>query len=164
MFQRKKNSEKNKEETEKEILQEICQTYGPRISQITIGGAQIAPIVENFLRRCFPKCSLSNIYGTTELGAIAINNLFRPDLQFKLIPWQTYLPSDWPFPRGELAVKRTVNMGKLNASPELPQSELEWYPTGDIVELIGSRSIRIIDRKSTLFKLSTGRFVKGFFI
>eukprot|EP01126_Amoeba_proteus_P062116 TRINITY_DN8401_c0_g1_i2.p1 TRINITY_DN8401_c0_g1~~TRINITY_DN8401_c0_g1_i2.p1 ORF type:complete len:621 (+),score=61.13 TRINITY_DN8401_c0_g1_i2:445-2307(+) len=135
------------EEAVKSSLQTMSSVLGNRLRQIVCGGSSISSDVLDFLRHCF-KCRVSNLYGTTETGAIASDNQIRSGVIFKLSPWEEYRPTDWPNPRGELWIKKT------NKS-----SSDDWVQTGDIVELYGNRMINIIDRKTNIIKLAQGEFV-----
>ena len=120
--------------------------------------------------------SVSEIYGATEFGVIASNGQLRRDLDFRLVGWEEYKPTDWPFPRGELLVRAK---NRSNAASKIFSFEGEgggeggeggrgesriadeegFYHTGDIVELRGPRKISIVDRKKSVFKTAHGEYI-----
>ena len=81
-----------------------------------------------------------------------------------------YFTEDSPHPRGELLVKTSESVSGYNGNTEetskafdadgwyyfLKITNLTWtrFRTGDIVELLAPRKIRVIDRKKNIFKLS----------
>lgn len=105
-------------------------------------------------------------YGTTETGGLTRNG--RPQnpettkLQLLDRPDLGYTTSDYPFPRGEIiACTSRMTPGYFNA----PSSEYfitiggqRYFRTGDIGEMANGE-IRVIDRASSMFKLSQGIFV-----
>jgi long-chain acyl-CoA synthetase len=69
--------------------------------------------------------------------------------------------SDNP-PKGELLVRSTSSIkGYFNNTEDTERNfdSEGFFRTGDIVEQLGPRNIRIIDRKKNIFKLSQGEFV-----
>lgn len=91
------------------------------------------------------------------------------DVKIRLVDWQEggYQLTDLPFPRGELLIGGPhVSSGYFRLSSETRENFFtdkngtRWYVTGDIVELnVENGSLRIIDRKKDLVKMSNGEFI-----
>jgi long-chain acyl-CoA synthetase len=66
---------------------------------------------------------------------------------------------DIPYPRGELLVKTKHMIRSYYNNTEETSAALDdgWFRTGDVVELIGPRQIKIVDRVKNFFKLSQVR-------
>lgn len=55
---------------EEEIRTKISGILGGRLKSVASGGAPTSKAVLDFLQKCFPKCSVSNGYGSTETAGI----------------------------------------------------------------------------------------------
>ena len=114
-----------------------------------------------FLREVFADCLVVEGYACTEAGPIADDEgQLLPAVQFRLedVYELDYTTADKPYPRGQLVVSTPQTISAYDgAYDELLAAG--WFRTGDIVELIGPRQIRIIDRLKHFFKLSQGEFV-----
>ncbi|CAG2163056.1 unnamed protein product [Oppiella nova] len=150
---------------------------GGRVKVIACGGAPLSPEAHQFMRHCFDLKVLQG-YGLTETSASAtlmdlddssVGFVGQPldGIQIKLIDWEegNYKVIDKPNPRGEVVV------GGLNVTNGYYQNEaltqelykeengIKWFFTGDIGEIYPNGSIKIIDRKKDIIKLSTGEYV-----
>uniref|UniRef100_A0A6B2KX82 Carrier domain-containing protein n=1 Tax=Arcella intermedia TaxID=1963864 RepID=A0A6B2KX82_9EUKA len=149
----------------KQLLKEFSGILGHRVQEIGVGGAAVSPLLYKFLKECFPSASVKQGYGSTEAGSIADSDgKLYYFVQHKLIdvPELGYFSTDKPFPRGELCIKsRAMVEGYYNQPEETAQSfdEEGFFHTGDVVELIGERQVKIIDRSKNIFKLSQGEFI-----
>ncbi|KNC56202.1 uncharacterized protein AMSG_12453 [Thecamonas trahens ATCC 50062] len=140
---------------------------GGSLRYITTGGASTPPAVLAWLIDTF-SASVNDGYGATEVGSIATNGRIVPGVSIRLrdVPDMGYLATDKPHPRGELLV-RTPSMAKAYVGAVDPAAAVDafnaandgFYATGDVVELLGPRSIRIIDRCKNFVKLAQGEFV-----
>ncbi|GAM21371.1 hypothetical protein SAMD00019534_045460 [Acytostelium subglobosum LB1] len=154
----------SREYCEEKVVKQFSQVLGNRVSSIVTGGAPTSEDVMNFMRRCWPKTGIANSYGLSEAIGIFVDGYVAEDIQFRLepVPEFGYSPEDKPNPRGELVVKSaTMSSGYYRNDQLTNDSRTEdgWFKTGDIVEQLGPRKIKIIDRKKNAFKLSNGEFV-----
>jgi fatty acid CoA ligase FadD9 len=148
---------------------------GGRTDVLVTGGAPTSAAVIDFLKRCF-RCEVNDGYGATETGPILTDGKPQPGVEVKLlaVPELGYSPDDQPRPRGELLV-RTATMadGYLLASDTTGVAGADsgdaataallgsdgWYHSGDVCQLERDGRISVIDRRSSIFKNSTGEFV-----
>eukprot|EP01132_Coremiostelium_polycephalum_P008528 gene8528-10483_t len=152
------------EEIDAKLYKRYHSLFGDRIRLLVNGGAQISNDVLTFLRNCWSLIRVSNSYGITETYGISSNGFLYQDVKIRLeaVPELDYFPSDEPYPRGELWVKTPFMAQSYYKNPELTKQSFDedgYFKTGDIVELVGPRSIRFIDRKKHAFKLCNGEFV-----
>ncbi|EGG16162.1 hypothetical protein DFA_09189 [Cavenderia fasciculata] len=159
----KLNPSSSKEYCEEKCLKKIKNVLGDRLEAIVTGGAPTSEEVLKFMKNCWPGVGISNSYGLSEVIGIFIDGYIQHDIEFRIdpVPEFGYYPTDLPNPRGELLVKsKTMTTGYYN-NPQLTAESFQdgWFKTGDIVEQIGSRKVKIIDRKKHAFKLSNGEFV-----
>jgi fatty acid CoA ligase FadD9 len=157
-------SNEQKAEIRRAVLTKFSGILGGRITNIGMGGAAINPVVKAFCVECFKSASVREGYGTTEVGTIADDRGdVRYGVVFKLldVPEMGYFTTDNP-PKGELLVRSTSSIkGYFNNTEDTERNfdSEGFFRTGDIVEQLGPRNIRIIDRKKNIFKLSQGEFV-----
>ena len=150
---------------------------GGRVRLIVTGSAPISPSTLNFLRIVFA-CDVHEGYGMTECS-LACNITLPsdcgtghvgppvPTCEQKLVsvPEMGYSTDDTPNPRGEICVRGpTVFQGyykQLDKTAEAFNGDIEagWLHTGDIGEWRPDGTLRIIDRKKSLFKLAQGEYV-----
>ncbi|CAF4213738.1 unnamed protein product, partial [Didymodactylos carnosus] len=155
---------KSKDMVYQKVLTQFRSIFGERLTSVSTGGASTSETVKEFLIDCFGYGRVYEGYGCTEAGDITGDNgILCVGVQIKLedIPELDYYQTDKPYPRGELWVKtRTLIPGYYNNSIDTEKSLKDgWFCTGDIVELIDSRQIKIIDRKKNFFKISQGEYV-----
>ena len=158
---------------EERLLLQFSKLVPIRCKAITVGGAMISPVILDFIKRCFKKCTIYESYGSTECGSIATDNIVETRLPYRLVsvPEMGYTTDDKPYPRGELVIKTgELFTGYIN-NPEETQTaftEDGYFRTGDIVETrtnkYGAVTLQIIDRKKNFFKLSQGQFVSPEFL
>ncbi len=85
-------------------------------------------------------------------------------LEFKLVdvPELGYLHSDKPYARGEICLRGASVLRGFYKNPELTKQvkdEEGWLHTQDIGMLVHRNALKIIDRKSNIFKLQQGVFI-----
>ena len=140
---------------------------GDRIVAGAVGGAPIAPEVQQFLVDCF-NISFSESYGCTEAGASAIVTDGRIQrktvIDYKLIdvPELGYYTTDQPLPRGELLVKSRLAISGYFKSPEATAQVFDdqgWLHTGDIMVERGPGRLAWLDRRHNVVKLSQAEYV-----
>lgn len=135
---------------------------GGRIIYAATGGAPTSAAVLSWMYTF--SWIVSESYGSMEIGAITSSKKLSAELDFKIVdvPEMGYTSQDKPFPRGELCVKSTTMFsGYHNNDEETNSSFIEggYFRTGDIVQLEGPESVKIIDRKKFIFKLAQGEYV-----
>jgi fatty acid CoA ligase FadD9 len=146
------------------ILSEMRGRFlGDRLCFLATGAAPTAPEVVAFLERCF-HTSITDAYGSTEFGRVAVNGRVEPWISYKLVdaPELGYSIHDKPFPRGELAVKSPREtpgyFRNAEASDRLRDAE-GYILSGDIVEERAPGHVVWIDRRNSALRLAHGEFV-----
>ncbi|EGG18668.1 Putative transposase [Cavenderia fasciculata] len=137
-----------------------------RVETFLTFGSFLGENVKSFITESWPHVPLMDVYGFSEdidFG-ISINGQLKPNVEYRLeaVPEFNYYPTDLPFGRGELCVKKpTLSSGYYKNDVATSQSFIDgWYKTGDIVEVNpDTRKLKIIDRKKHTFKLSSGLFI-----
>lgn len=152
------------EEIKKKVLGRFKGVLGKRIRSVGCGGALPSPALMQFLEECFGQGVASEGYGSTEAGSIAGKGghlVSGVQIQLVDVPELGYFGTDQPYPRGELYVKTgTMISGYYNNEEDTKRLFVDgWFCTGDIVERLEERRIRIIDRRKNFFKLSQGEYV-----
>ncbi|GFE55099.1 AMP-binding enzyme domain-containing protein [Babesia ovis] len=154
------------------FLGKIKKSFGGKINSMVLGSAAMAAndIVD---LQTYLMAPISEGWGTTEVGICFLQDhrdkvkgtIGGPlgDVVFKLrsIPEMEYDARGNP-PRGELLVKGSGFMLGYLRRPEETAEVLDaegWYRTGDVVELMPSMGLRILDRARNLFKLSQGEYI-----
>ena len=88
-------------------------------------------------------------------------------IQIKLIDWEegNYRVTDKPNPRGEVVIggsnvtKGYFKNDKLTKESYKEEDGIKWFLTGDIAEIHSNGSLKIVDRKKDIIKLSTGEYI-----
>ncbi len=99
------------------------------VQMLTSGGEKFDLDTINKLKICFPNAKVRNIYASTEAGTI-----FTTQGDLFVVPRE--LRSKIKISNGELLLKSEL-IGKISSDLD------EWYPTGDIVEIIESEPLKI---------------------
>jgi fatty acid CoA ligase FadD9 len=138
---------------------------GGNVTWASCSSAPIGPELKDFIERLL-QLPLHNVYGSTEAGAIWIDNeLLRPPVEdYRLVdvPELGYYLTDRPYPRGELMLKTTSIIEGYYKRPELTDElfdEAGYYRTSDIVAEHGQGRLHFVDRRKNVIKLSQGEFV-----
>ncbi|GAB4853943.1 eukaryotic long-chain fatty acid CoA synthetase (LC-FACS) [Ancistrocladus abbreviatus] len=158
---------------DKLVFSKIKQSFGGRIRLMLSGGAPLPRHLEEFLRvACC--CVLAQGYGLTESCGgcfTSIANVFPmigtvgapiPTIEARLesVPEMGYdaLSS---VPRGEICLRGKTLFSGYHKRKDLTEEVLldGWFHTGDIGEWQPDGSMKIIDRKKNIFKLSQGEYV-----
>ena len=155
------------------IFDKIKQGFGGRVRLLFSGAAPLSRHVEEFLR--VTSCSvLSQGYGLTEscggcltsivnefsmMGAVGVP---YPTIEARLesVPEMGYDALS-NVPRGEICLRGKTLFSGYFKRQDLTESALVdgWFHTGDIGEWQPNGSMKIIDRKKNIFKLSQGEYV-----
>ncbi|XP_062004420.1 long chain acyl-CoA synthetase 1-like isoform X2 [Rosa rugosa] len=154
-------------------FRKIKNRLGGRIRLIISGGAPLSSEIEEFLRvTCC--CFVLQGYGLTEtvgpttlgfpdemcmIGAVGTVSVFN-ELRLEEVPEMGYNPLGDP-PCGEICLRGKTVFSGYHKSPELTREAIKdgWFHTGDIGQILPNGTIKIIDRKKNLIKLSQGEYV-----
>uniref|UniRef100_K3XB95 Long-chain-fatty-acid--CoA ligase n=1 Tax=Globisporangium ultimum (strain ATCC 200006 / CBS 805.95 / DAOM BR144) TaxID=431595 RepID=K3XB95_GLOUD len=156
------------------VFNKIKMLIGGNVRLMMNGSAPLSQEVKAFIQIIFG-CHVLEGYGLTETSAglscsrveIPIGThvgIPIPGLEVRLedVRDMNYTSDDTPFPRGEVLVRgRNVFRGYFK-QPELTAEVLDadgWFHTGDIGAWNENGTLRIIDRKKNIFKLSQGEYV-----
>ncbi|KAF1319371.1 Long-chain-fatty-acid-coa ligase, partial [Globisporangium splendens] len=156
------------------VFNKLKALLGGRVRMVLSGSAPMTKEVKEFLSVVFG-CPVVEGYGLTESTAgmscatddiIPGNNVGPPlyHIQIRLedVPDMNYTSKDKPLPRGEILVRGPNVFVGYYKQPELTAqvlSEDGWLHTGDIGCWNPDGTLRIIDRKKNIFKLSQGEYV-----
>ncbi|XP_065349419.1 fatty acid CoA ligase Acsl3 [Cloeon dipterum] len=153
------------------------QLMGGRVRMIMSGGAPLSPETHELIKMCLCVQVIQG-YGLTETCSAAtvmdmhddsLGRVGAPatNVDIRLVNWEEghYRVTDRPHPRGEICVGGTNVSPGYYKNPEKTKEEFfdetgrRWFKTGDIGEIHGDGSIKIIDRKKDLVKLQAGEYV-----
>ncbi|KAG4154937.1 hypothetical protein ERO13_D03G083000v2 [Gossypium hirsutum] len=158
---------------DKIVFSKVKQGLGGNVRLILSGAAPLSTHVEEFLR-VVACCHVLQGYGLTEscagsfvslpnelsmLGTVGppVPNI---DVRLESVPEMNYdaLAST---PRGEICIKGNTLFSGYYKREDLTREVLidGWFHTGDIGEWQPNGSMKIIDRKKNIFKLSQGEYV-----
>ncbi|ELR15814.1 acylCoA synthetase, putative [Acanthamoeba castellanii str. Neff] len=156
------------------VFSKIAAKLGARVRLIISGSAPISADVKDFLRICF-SAELLEGYGQTECCAAACATMPGdttsghvgaplPNSELKLVdvPDMKYFATDKPNPRGEICFRGPAVFSGYYQNPEKTAEVLEddgWLHSGDIGEMQPNGTLKIIDRKKDIFKLSQGEYI-----
>ncbi|XP_041362806.1 long-chain-fatty-acid--CoA ligase 5-like [Gigantopelta aegis] len=149
----------------------IQEMYGGRVRLVMTGSAPLSVDVLNFIRAAFG-CLVSEGYGQTEtMGGITFTisgeyesghcgpPMAWAKVKLTDVPEMDYYAKDG---RGEICCKgRCVFQGYFKNEQKTADvfDEDGWMRTGDIGEWLPNGTLRIIDRKKNIFKLSQGEYI-----
>ncbi|KAL6219599.1 hypothetical protein ACLB2K_007358 [Fragaria x ananassa] len=93
------------------------------------------------------------------IGVVGTVSVFN-ELRLEEVPDMGYDPLGDPS-CGEICVRGKTVFAGYHKSPELTREAIKdgWFHTGDIGQILPNGSIKIIDRKKNLIKLSQGEYV-----
>ncbi|KAF8698195.1 hypothetical protein HU200_035714 [Digitaria exilis] len=158
---------------DKLVFSKVKEGLGGQLRVIVSGGAPLAAPVEEFLR-VVTCASVVQGYGLTETCAgsiVSIPNEFSMlgtvgppvqhiDVRLESVPEMGYdaLSS---IPRGEICIRGSVLFSGYYKREDLVQEVVidGWFHTGDVGEWQPDGSLKVIDRKKNIFKLSQGEYV-----
>ncbi|OXA38215.1 Long-chain-fatty-acid--CoA ligase 3 [Folsomia candida] len=157
------------------IMKKTREILGGRIKFLGCGGAPLSRETQEFTKNCLCIPHLGPGYGLTETcGGAVIDDMSMGRIgspaQFcdvRLIDWDegNHSVQDKPFPRGEICVGGPiVALGYLkqngpNKDDFFEEDGTRWFRTGDIGQVEGDGSFRLIDRKKDFVKLSMGEYL-----
>ncbi|KAI8475864.1 MAG: hypothetical protein J3K34DRAFT_17054 [Monoraphidium minutum] len=156
------------------VFSSIKQKLGGRVRLILSGAAPLAPPVQEFLAisMCAPVLQGYGLTETCAASCIAEPFVWEangtvggplPGVQVRLeaVPEMGYDPTADP-PRGEVCIRGPTLFSGYYKEDQLTAECMDadgYFHTGDIAELVGRGTLRIIDRKKNIFKLSQGEYV-----
>ncbi|MBA3502294.1 MAG: AMP-binding protein, partial [Deltaproteobacteria bacterium] len=156
-YARRVRASTNPGDDEPRILAETRAQLGTRLLAVSVGSAPCSAEVLAFLRRCFADVWVSEGYGTTELGTIAVDGVIAQDVAVKLVPLPE-APSS-KVERGEIWVKSPHAIaGYLGEATTTVDAE-GFVATGDLGERDVDGRVRIVGRVRNTIKLAQGEFV-----
>ncbi|KAH9495262.1 Long-chain-fatty-acid--CoA ligase 1, partial [Bulinus truncatus] len=156
---------------DKLIFNKVQNKLGGRIRMVLTGSAPLSAEVLRFLR-CALGCVVLEGYGQTETGAGISMSLPGdpsagsvgpplPGSHIKLIdvPEMDYYVKD---NIGEICAKADFIMKGYYKEPEKTAEALDedgWLHTGDVGTWLPNGTLKIVDRKKNIFKLSQGEYI-----
>ncbi|KAM3321599.1 long chain acyl-CoA synthetase 4-like [Capsicum chacoense] len=159
--------------SDKVVFNKVKEGLGGRVRLILSGAAPLAAHVEAFLR-VVACCHVLQGYGLTETCAgtfVSLPNRYdmlgtvgppvpNVDVCLESVPEMSYdaLSST---PRGEVCVRGDILFSGYYKREDLTKEVMidGWFHTGDVGEWQPNGSLKIIDRKKNIFKLSQGEYV-----
>lgn len=158
---------------DKLVFSKVKERLGGKLRIIISGGAPLSVAVEEFLR--VVTCAhVVQGYGLTETCGgtfVALPNDFSmlgtvgPPRQHTEVRLESVSEMGYDalasIPRGEVCVKGSVLFSGYYKREDLTQEVMidGWFHTGDVGEWQPNGSLKIIDRKKNIFKLSQGEYV-----
>ncbi|MGJ9412772.1 class I adenylate-forming enzyme family protein [Aeromicrobium sp. CF4.19] len=109
----------------------------PSPRQVTMGGEAVPGHLLGALREAFPEASISQIYGSTEVGTTSSTGDDAPGLPASVLERGPDAPVQLKVQDGEMWIKSRIGM--LGYYGDAPVDEDGWRPTGDLVEVVGDR-------------------------
>ena len=154
------------ETAEDEVLDEMrTRVLGGRYITALTGSAPISADLAAWVEKLLDS-RLMNALGATESGAVVIDGKVQcpPVTEYRLadVPELGYFGSDKPHPRGELLIKSRTLFDGYYKRPELTADvfdEQGFYRTGDVFAEVAPDTLRFVDRRNNVLKLSQGEFV-----
>jgi acyl-CoA synthetase (AMP-forming)/AMP-acid ligase II len=111
----------------------------PRLSQITLGGEAAPAALLEELRATFPAARISHIYAGSEFGSTGSVRDGENGLPASLLDHTSESDVSLKIVEGELWVRSSASMLGYHGEGDRPADE--WWPTGDVVEIVGDRIV-----------------------
>lgn len=156
---------------DKLVLRKVQESMGGRIRLLVVGSAPLAGSVLTFMR-CALGCVIVEGYGQTECVApttLTVQGDSTPEHVGPPIPCCAIKLVDVPemeyyavSGHGEICIKGTNVFQGYFKEPEKTRETLDedgWLHTGDIGTWLPNGTLKIIDRKKHIFKLSQGEYI-----
>ena len=161
---------------DKVIFKKISDGTGGRLRAAVSGGAPVAAETQEFLTLTLcpilqgygmtESCGMMSLQLTSDTGVYGNVGSPSPACEIKLVACNNYEPNpstgSLKPPQGELWVRGPIVMKGYYKQPTITAENLTqdgWLMTGDIAEWCPDGTLRIIDRKKNLVKLSHGEYV-----
>ncbi|KAG6621240.1 putative long-chain-fatty-acid-CoA ligase [Phytophthora cinnamomi] len=156
------------------VFSKAKRALGGRVRRMMNGSAPLSKEVKEFCQIVFGATMLEG-YGLTETGAVISCStdeippgdhigipLGNVQICLEDVPEMNYTSHDTPCPRGEILMKGDNLFIGYYKQPDLTKEAIDadgWLHTGDIGCWNPDGTLRIIDRKKNIFKLSQGEYV-----
>ncbi|XP_071548501.1 long-chain-fatty-acid--CoA ligase 1 isoform X1 [Panulirus ornatus] len=156
---------------DKLVFKKVQDSMGGRLRLLVVGSAPLAGNVLTFMRIALG-CVIVEGYGQTECGApstLTIQGDYRPDhvgppiacnaIKLCDVPDMDYYAAQG---QGEVCIKGSNVFKGYFKDPEKTRETIDasgWLHTGDIGQWLPYGTLKIIDRKKHIFKLSQGEYV-----
>ncbi|XP_037781180.1 LOW QUALITY PROTEIN: long-chain-fatty-acid--CoA ligase 1-like [Penaeus monodon] len=156
---------------DKLVFKKVQDGMGGRLRLLVVGSAPLAGNVLTFMRVALG-CVIVEGYGQTECGApstLTIQGDYRPDhvgppiacnaIKLVDVPDMDYYAAQG---QGEVCIKGSNVFKGYFKDPEKTKEAVDaggWLHTGDIGQWLPSGTLKIIDRKKHIFKLSQGEYI-----
>jgi long-chain acyl-CoA synthetase len=157
------------------VFNQVKQKLGGRVRVIVSGGAPLASHVEEFMKvaLCAPAvqgygltetCAASfigNPFLMSHLGSVGVP-LAHTELKLESVPEMGYDALDPNEPRGEILIRGPGLFSGYYKDEKLTADSMTsdgFFRTGDIGALVADGTLKVIDRKKNIFKLSQGEYV-----
>lgn len=156
---------------DKIVFKTVQEALGGHVRLITTGSAPLSPKVLGFLR-CIVGCPILEGYGQTECHAICSLQLVGDEttgtvgpplscntIKLADIPEMAYYAEE---DKGEVCIKGPNVFGGYLKDEEKTREALDkdgWLHTGDVGQWLENGTLKIIDRKKHIFKLSQGEYI-----
>jgi len=144
---------------DKLVYAKIREMFGGRLTGMNVGGAALSPLIARFMNGIGIYCGLG--YGLTETSPVLtgppVGELKIGSSGKAIEGVQLRIAED-----GEIQVKGPNVMKGYYKMPEKTEEAFTddgWFCTGDIGRIDEDGWLFITDRKKSLFKLSTGKYV-----
>jgi acyl-coenzyme A synthetase/AMP-(fatty) acid ligase len=113
----------------------------PNVKHISLGGEGSNIELQNKIKINFPNAKLKNIYASTEVSSLftSTGDLFRIPNRYKEL---VHLDN------GKLMIHKSL----VGQSKSIDFNN-DWYDTGDLVEMVGDDSFKIIGREGSLINV-----------
>lgn len=159
------------------IISKIQAVFGGELRGMVVGGAPLSSQTKSFMAKA--GICIMEAYAATESIGHGVMDIPRSTqvtqgigypmfgAHIKLVDWKEggYLVTDLPNPRGEIHIgSQFISLGYFK-QPDKTAEEfyeadgLRWWRSGDIAEIMSDGSVRVIDRRKDLIKLSRGEYV-----
>jgi long-chain acyl-CoA synthetase len=159
---------------DKTLFSKTKAILGGRAKYVISGSAPLPKQTLEFLRMIFA-CDVRQGYGLSEtMALVSVQPAFdkytdhvgppfaHNEIKLVSVSEMNYSVNDKPFPRGEVLVRGPNVCKGYFKRPELNETSFDdegFYKTGDIGYIDNHGYLFLIDRKSSLFKLSQGEFI-----
>jgi fatty acid CoA ligase FadD9 len=169
-------------------LAAVRASFGGRLRSLSVGSAPVGAEVLAFLRRCFADIWVTEGYGSTEVGTIAVDGKIQAHVEVKLVPPPETPPQ--PLPKEGLGTEESREqrgVGDPRRAPDEPERGEIWvrtphvisgyfgdpaataasldgegfFATGDLGERAAGGSVRVVGRLRNTVKLAQGEFVSA---
>jgi fatty acid CoA ligase FadD9 len=147
-------------EIEQRALVDARAAFGGRLQWLSVGSAPVAPEVFAFLARCFAGIWVTEGYGSTEVGTIAVDGNVPDTVDVKLVGDDGAVVAGAG--RGEILARTPHLILGYFGDEDATRRSLDasgYFRTGDLGERGADGKIRVVGRLRNATKLPNGEFV-----